>query len=210
MAQMDLRVLILSLIVPTLPATSAEAWGQSALEPEQVERPSYPKTLMGTVGGGLVGATLVGGTFGLVGLATQDGSEFLSPAALGLVYGGVIGYWLGQAVGGSWGSATDAHRLSRSQLLWPAALWTTAGFVTFALVGDGFDSEDGEEVDQTSWYVGAAVGAVVQILGMSITTHRKAATSSRTTPSSPMSLRFYPSRDERLVAAVSVRLNHPF
>jgi hypothetical protein len=198
---------VLFLVVPALLSVNEAARGQSPAQPMPVAGPSYSQTLVGTVGGGLLGATLVGGTLGLVGLASEDGGELVSPAALGLLYGGVIGYWLGQAVGGSWGSATDAHRLSRRRLLWPAALWTSAGLVVAGVIGNSFEVENSTGTDK-SWYVGGAVGTLVQVVGMSVTTHRTALNESRA--ASLVSLRFYPSPDHQLTAALQLRLGHPF
>jgi hypothetical protein len=164
-------------------------------------------TLTGTVGGGLMGAGLLGGALALVGVATDDGGEFISPALMGLVYGGAIGYWLGQAVGASWGSATDTRRVPVTRLLLPAAIWTGAGLAAFGLIGNGFEVEDTPGTDG-SWYLGAAAGALVQIVGMSVTTHRTAAKASREPPR--VSLSVYRSRDQGLTAALRIPLQHLF
>jgi len=195
-----LFVLLATAVTPPQP-------GSCQVEAFPEPGPSYGRTLLGTAGVGVAGAALVGGTFALLGEVTSDGDEFLSPTQLGLIYGGVIGYWLGQAVGGSLGSATDAGRVPVKRLLVPAAIWTGAGLVVFGLVGSGFEVEDSPGTD-ASWYVGAAAGALVQLVGMSIATHRIASNESR--GGSHASLRLYPSADGGLAAALRFQPRHPW
>lgn len=167
--------------------------------------PSYVKTLGGTVGGGVVGAAAIALPMALLfELTTEDG--VISSSSAGVILGAPIGYWLGQAWGASWGSGTSSHRVSATRYLLPAALWTGAGLGVYALIGDGFDPEDGERPDYTSWYVGAVVGGLVQVLGMSVTAHYMAAGDVERPGPSPVSLRLRPGPNGGLVAETGVRL----
>lgn len=207
-----MNVRLTCLVLATFLAPTARASCQ--VDPDPDRGPSYSRTLMGTGGGGLMGAVLVGGTLALLGEATTGGGGLISPTEAGLILGGGVGYWLGQAVGGSWGSGTAAHRVPTSRLLVPAALWTGAGLAVFGLIGNGFE-EEGTPGTDASWYVGAAVGALVQVAGMSVTTYRIAeGAGSREqgvgSKTSNVSFRFYPSSGQRIVAAMHIRTSHPF
>jgi len=181
-------------------------WGASAsganAQPSDGAGPSYPKTLLGTVGGGVLGAAAVGGTLGLLLEATDDDTGIVSGAVAGFILGAPVGYALGQAFGASWGSATAAVRIPRRRLVLPALLWTGAGLAVYGLIGDGFDPEDGN--DLTSWYVGAVVGGTISMVGMSVTAHRMAVGASREPDG--VALRLSPSREHGVMVVLSVAL----
>lgn len=166
--------------------------------------PSYPRTLAGTVGGGLVGAAVVGGVAGLLGEAL-GGDETIIP--IGVAWFSVaapVGYWLGQAVGASRGASGPGHQVRTRELLLPAALWTGAGIGTWVLIGESFEPEAG--VDATSWYVGAAVGAVLQVTGMSVTAYRRARGKHRSDDSGSVSVRLAPTPDGRVAVEGRIRV----
>lgn len=169
--------------------------------------PSYSKTLAGTLGGGLAGAAVVGGLGGLVGETLDDGSGLVSLGYAYFVLAAPVGYWLGQAIGASWGASGPGHDVTTRELLLPAALWTGAGLAIYGLIGDAFDPEDGRGVDRTSWYVGAALGAALQITGMSLTAYR--AGKKKASSTDPVSTRETASHAEgrsRTLSSVSFRL----
>ena len=166
--------------------------------------PSYAKTVGGTLGGGLVGGAALGLAGALLSEAVFE-DDIVPAYAPGLIIGASVGYWLGQAWGASWGSATTEHRLPTSSYLMPAALWTGAGLGIYALIGDAFDPEEGEATDYTSWYIGAVVGGLVQVVGMSTTAHRMAVREAGLV-SMPVGLHVRRGPERRLIADAYVRL----
>lgn len=163
----------------------AGAQESAATEPERPASsgPSYLRTLTGTVGGGILGAAAVGGTAGLLAEAMTEDQAIVPIGGVWFTVTAPVGYWLGQALGASWGASGPDHEVTTRQLLLPAALWTGAGLSTYVLIGDGFDPED--RVDHTSWYVGAALGAALQISGMSLTAYRGAKKEHRSSSTLP-------------------------
>lgn len=181
------------------PASASGQSGGTGLPPDTTigAEPSYPRIVFGTVGGGLVGAAVVGGVAGLLGEALGEDEEIVPMGAVWMTLAAPVGYWLGQAMGASRAASGPGHRVTTGELLLPAALWTGAGLATYVLIGDGFDPEGGAAPDYTSWYVGAALGAALQITAMSVTAYRAAVGKHRSGGEGAASLRVVPRPDGR-------------
>ena len=147
---------------------------RGAQTPDSTETPpSYSRTLVYTMGGGAVGAAVVGGLFALSESQENQRQSLIGGTTFALAVGSSIGFWLGQSFGGSRGGSWSGRRISRKELLLPSALWTGAGITVAGLIGAGLDGRGGL-TNYKSYDLGAAVGGVVSALGMSWSVHRKA------------------------------------
>ena len=166
--------------------------------------PTYSRILVSTVGGGAIGAAIVGGFFALS--ESQDNEsqfDLFGGTLFAVALGAPIGYWLGQSLGGSWAGSWSGRRISMAELLLPAALWTGVGIAVTGLIGNAFD---GTNTGYSPYYAGAAVGVVVSGLGMSWSVHRKARQNSSSAFGSPVSVRLAPSSGGQLQLSGRLRV----